>query len=37
MISLQPAGFMRDSWSVNSQPDPHGTEAEIVLIDSCSG
>ncbi len=37
MISSQPAGFMPDSWSVNSRPDPLVTEAEIALTDTRSG
>ncbi len=37
MISSQPVGFMPDSWSVNSQPEPHGTEAKIALTDGRSG
>jgi hypothetical protein len=37
MISSQPAGFMPDSWSVNSRPEPLVAEAEIALIDTRSG
>ena len=34
MISSQPAGFMPDSWSVNSRPEPLVAEAEIALTDT---
>lgn len=37
MISSQQAGFMPDSWSVNSHLEPLVTKAEIALFDSRSG